>query len=327
MRIPACTTLLAWLAALAPADILHLRDGSRYYGSLVRQDATACVFRVSYGENASAVRTFPASRVARVERSARTTPPEAPTSAAQDATAPDFTQMLREAFELADDDDPAAALAALRRVVRAPQELMPALDRLTRSTRGVALDAWMAGLRMRLALASGKPSLKLLRTPTPFEAVALGEQLRALETQLLNHRYGARDLYAWARHHDEYQELRPDAREMVDSARLAAGLLGVRLRVDPALRDDRGTRATLVSLRSDLVRLGARVRSMPGYTSLGFAADLADPTAETARRLAEEAQRAAAAALDPNAATLDELAETPANQPAEAPAPPAENSP
>ena len=183
----------------------------------------------------------------------------------------------------------------------------------------------MASLRMRLALDSGSPSLRLLRDPTPFEARALAEQLREIEGRLLNREFGERDLFAWARHFAEYTTLRPDTRTMVESARLVAGMLGVRLRFDPALREDRAARAMTVSLRSDLVRLGAHVRSLPGYTSVGFESDAGDPTAAVARRLAEQAEiEAAAAAPDPNAATLDELAASATSRPAD---PEAKNKP
>lgn len=316
MRFSRFILILAPLAAgTASADILHLRDGTRYYGQVLRQDASACEFRIYYAEDVSAVRTFPAELIARVERSARIHPPADEKLVTEKRREPDYEQMLREAFELADDGDLAAALAALRRVVRAGPETLATLDHRTRGTHGTPLDKWMAGLRMQLALTSDPPSLRLLRDPTPFEARALADRLQSLENELLSRRFGPRDLFAWARNHAAYQALQPDARSLVDAARLAAGLLSMRLRFDPALREDRAARAMIVSLRGDLVRLGAHVRSLPGYTGLGYQADDNDPTTEVARRLAEEAEKAAAT-LDPGEETLDEMAEAAASRPA-----------
>jgi len=207
----------------------------------------------------------------------------------------DFDQMLREAYELADDGDLAAALRALQRLVRrAAPETLAALDQRVRADRGQGLADWMAATRLRAALQARSGRLLELAFATPFEARALGQQLEALQTRLLGTEYAGRTIAAWSARPDAYVELCPDARHMVRDARLTTAVIGARLRLDPRLEADQEQRARLLELRAALAQLIARVTALPGFTALGGNADdEADPTLDEARRLAaEQAARA-----------------------------------
>ena len=99
----------------AQADILHLRDGTRYQGELIHQTASEVEFRIRLGGGSSTVvRRFPLNRVKTIEKRPLGDEPT-PTRAAippqpVPADEPDVAQMLREAFELLDDAEHAAAL-------------------------------------------------------------------------------------------------------------------------------------------------------------------------------------------------------------------------
>src|SRR5438874_2303425 len=127
--------LVAAFAAELRADILHLRSGVRHYGTIVSQTEREVVFRVWLAEGSTAVQTFRMADVAKVEHCEIDRPPmSAPAPAAIEpdtgsSAHEDFEQMLREAFELLDDGDTAAALRALQRIViRAPEADLPALS-------------------------------------------------------------------------------------------------------------------------------------------------------------------------------------------------------
>lgn len=300
MRLMVCFAVL-FAALTAQVDILRLRDGSRYSGTLVERTENEIVFRTELADGASAVRLFPAGQVERVERSSSDQPGPAPTNASQSqpATAgPDFEQMLREAYELIDDEDLHAALRALRRVVtRAPDDVLEDLERHVRAERGSALDEFMATIRLRAAL--GAPSGRFdLKFATRYEAAALGRQLEPLQQRLLSTTYHGKTIAHWAGLRDEYTELQPDAPRMVGDARLAAAVIGARVRFDPRLKSDIAERRRLAVLRADLARLVAKISALPGYTSLGSdGTDRDDPTLVEARRLVAEqaaAQKAAA---------------------------------
>jgi hypothetical protein len=300
MRLTVC--LLAWFVPPAVhGDILHLRDGSRYYGTLLRQNENEIEFRIVLAEGASVVRRFPISRVKCVEHGAGERP--GPVSLEsdqlpQDLNDLDFEQMLREAYELVDDGDLPAALRALQRIVmHAPNEVLEQLDRHARAARGRPLDEFLAETRIRAALeprasthaAPRSSRLFDLKFATRFEAGALGRRLEQLHARLLSTAYQGRTIETWARRREEYTELRPDARRMVADARRAAAVLGVRLRFDPRLKNDRRERRRLAILRADLARFAAKVSAMPGFTSLGVdAGDEDDPTLRAAQRLAAE---------------------------------------
>jgi hypothetical protein len=216
----------------------------------------------------------------------------------EQSSTPDFEQMLREAYELADDGDVPAALRALRRIVtRAPDNVLDQLDSDVRAARGYRLDELMAGLRIRAALDPPRGQLFELKFATRYEAGALGRQLEPLYRHLLDKVYLGRTLEVWVAHRDEYSELQPDARRMVTDARLAAAMIGARVRFDPRLKIDIAERRRLVALRADLARLVAKVSALPGFTSLDRDADERDdPTLVEARRLAAEQAAARQAA-------------------------------
>ena len=300
MRLVVCLAVLL-TSLTAHADIVHLRDGSRHYGTLIKQTENEIVFSVNLVDGATVVRRFPASQIKRVERTAvkrSETPPANLSQSGATALAVDFEQMLREAYELVDDGDLAAALRALRRIVAdAPAEVLNDLDGRVRAARGSALDDFVAGLRIRAALDPPRGQLFELKFATRYEAGALGRQLEPLYRHLLDARYDGRTIEVWAGKRDEYAELRPDARRMVSDARLAAAMIGARVRFDPKLKIDVAERRRLVALRADLARFVAKVSRLPGFTSLDSdAADRDDPTLAEARRLAAEQAAAEQAA-------------------------------
>jgi hypothetical protein len=311
----AFVVLMALAAGAAvQADILHLRDGSRYYGTLISQNEQEVVFRVTFADGTSEVlRSFPRSLVRRVERTARVTPVRADRPADEPPTtmpAEDFEQMLREAFELLDDADSSAALGAMQRIVtRAPEELLSDLDQRTRSARGLPLARLMAETHLRVALARGRGGTFRLRFVTRYEAPAVGRLLEQLQAEFLEKRHQQRTIAEWAAEREAYTELHAGAREMVADAQLAAAMVSARLKSDPRLRKSGEHRRQLAALRYDLACFVAHVISMRGYTALGVDEDdLPEPVArEVARLLA-----------------LQEMAARPASQPSHDPQPAAD---
>jgi hypothetical protein len=286
---------LAWFAlcdAPAQGDILYLTDGSRYSGSLVRETEDEIIFRVTSADGrSSAVRRFPRKRVDRVESSAFMPGTAQPRVAAPSAA--DFEQMLREAFELIDDDDHAAALRALQRVAQeAPPELLERLDGQTRAQRGRPLAELLAQLRVEAALRTPTGRGFRIRHATAYEAEALAGRLAAMEAELLARVHGGRTLESWSWTPEEWTDVGPAARTLVVDAERGAGVVGARLRFDPRVRRDSQLRPALVEMRDRLARLAARVAGLRGFTSLDAADDPADPTLGEARRL-EVAQSAA----------------------------------
>ena len=218
MRLIASLTIL--LTSLSvQADILHLRDGSRHCGTLIKQTNSEIVFRIILADGASAVRRFQLSRVLRLERGGATDAILSDTDGQgprREVTREDLAQMLREACELVDDGDLPAALRALQRMVAgASDEVLKDLDRRARAARGRALAEFMAAVRIRSALEGGQGQLFDLRRATRYEARALGVQLAQLQARLLGTRFYGRTLETWAGRRDEYTELRPDARWLV----------------------------------------------------------------------------------------------------------------
>lgn len=287
MRQNAFAIILA-LAATVQADILHLRDGSRYPGELVAQDDRQVLFRVTLPDGASSVvRSFPVALVARVERTAAGRAAAAAVRPDPDAGADEdeCAQMVREALELLDDGDLAACLRALQRaVVRAPPELLPSLDALCRADRGLALDELLATARLQAAHRAEDGRALRLTYATQYERAALGRLLARYQAWLLAGRFSGRTLAEWAAARHEYTELHADARQMVADAGRAAAVIAARLRLDPALHGDRVTRQELVDRHAELARLAAHVLALPGYT----ASDAGDPAAPApAARLPE----------------------------------------
>ncbi len=283
---PVTVLILAALATPVEADILHLRDGSRYQGELVAQDAHEVVFRIQLPDgSANIVMRFDAAAVERVERQLDQ-PPERPPDSRPATPAPPaehFEQMLREGLELLADDDLPAALRALQRtVLESPPALHAHLDEACRDKTGLALAELLAGVRIRSAL-SGEGFR--IRFATHAERPALGRMLAQRHQELLSGKYHGRTLADWARNPEAYEHLQPDAREMLGAARRAAGMLGARLRYDPQLREDRPTRVELVEFRQALARFVDRVTAMRGYTDLldeaGPAVPVPQPAAGT----------------------------------------------
>jgi hypothetical protein len=277
--------------AAVQADILHLRDGSRYHGTLISQNERAVVFRVTLADGSSgALRSFPRSLVKRVERTTRATPSESDRPVEEPpATMPaeDFEQMLREAFELLDDGDSPAALRAMQRIAaRAPEEHLADMDRRTRSARGLGLARLMAETRLRVALGRGRGGAFRLKFVTRYEASAMGRLLEELQGEFLAKSHEGRTVAAWAAERYAYTELHATAREMVADARLAAAMIGARLKFDPRLRKSGEHRRQLAALHDDVVRFVAQVISMRGYTSLGMDDDdMPEPVAREVARL------------------------------------------
>ena len=297
--------------ATVQADILHLRDGSRYYGTLISQNEQEVVFRITLADGTSgALRSFPRSLVRRVERTARVTPARADRPADELPTtmpAEDFEQMFREAFELLEDEDLPAALWAMQRIVtRAPEELLSGLDQRVRSSRGLPLARLMAETRLRVALARGRGGAFRLKFVTRYEAPVMGRLLEQLQGELLQKRHEDHTIAEWAAERDAYTELHAGAREMVADARLAAAMLSARLKFDPRLRKSDEHRRQLAALRDDLARFVAHVISMRGYTALGVDEDdLPEPVAREVARLM----------------ALQKVASRPASQPSHNPQP------
>ena len=276
----------------APADILHLRDGSRHYGTLIKQTNKEIIFRIEPTDGASAVRRFPAWQVKLIEQTDASRPEKTRSEAKDEISQPepDYLQMLREAYELVDDGDLPAGLRAMRRVVNnASETMLKELDRYNHTVRGLGLADFLAATRIRATLAERNWRSFELKYATRYEGVALGNQLESLHRRLLLKIYHEQTLENWAVGHEKYVELMPDAVLMVDDARLAAGVIGARLRHDPRLKTDRAERRKLAIMRENLGRLIAKVSAMPGYTSLdrGTPAE-DDPTLIEARRLAAE---------------------------------------
>jgi hypothetical protein len=292
------------LSATAPADILHLRDGTRHHGALISQSPQAVHFAVlAPGGEGSLTLRFPASSVERVERGAI---PDVLRTAAANAHGArpeaDYEQMVREAHELAEDGDTRAALAALQKVVmRAPAETLAALDAQHAAQHGRSLAAYVAETRVRAAQLRRSPRALPIGQPSRFEAAALSAELERIERRALGVEYAGRSLQAWLDAAEEYRELHADAQDMTRAAALAAAAIGHRLKIDPCLRDDTERRATLARTRDALVRLSARVRAMPGFTRLGVSGAEPDPTLREAQRIAEAAA-AASQPSDPNTA-------------------------
>jgi hypothetical protein len=214
--------------------------------------------------------------------------------------------MLREALELLDDDDQAAALRALQRIVtRADRATIARVDELSRRLRDVPLDELLA--RTRMAVAEAEPGFHI-RFVTPFEAAALGRALARREQALLAAVHGGRSVRSWASDPAGYTELRPDARSLAEAAADAAGIIGTRLEFDPAIRHDREARRALAALRPQLARLVGHLRSLPGFT------DLPEPGAPDALATAPSSEQTVPGATTrptsaPQASTPDAMKE------------------
>ena len=280
--------LLLFSAFAGRADTLHLRDGTRYSGRLIRETPAAVVFRVTLGNaDSGTVQEFPRGEVLRVERTGTIESPIAAPVAARDTHSPRrIEQMLREGFELAADEDLESALRAVQAaILAADEQLLKRLDLLTRDTQGAPLDEFVAGLRLRFAFEGRYGRTFDLRSATPYEAEALARRLTELIESRLAREYQDRTLRDWSVDIDAYDSLRSDAPRLVADARTVAAAILARLRFDRTLRSDREARTRLVVLRGDLARLAAHVAGLDGFTALGARAMADDPTLEVAREI------------------------------------------
>jgi len=267
------TLILAWPAAVH-ADILYLRDGTRHTGDLVSRTDQQVVFRIQVpGTTSGVLRMFPAALVARVELTAATTAPavaddDAPADAGEARSSADLLQMVREGFELLDDEDWLAALRALQRAVLAARPAQLAeLEELARQARGAALDDLLAQTRLRVAGQADGGRTFRLSFVTPYERAALGRRLAAEQAAMLETTFDGRPLADWLTHAEEYTEVRPDARRLVAAAGRCAAVIKARLRHDPVLAGERAERQRLTELHDALTRLAARVLALRGYTA------------------------------------------------------------
>jgi hypothetical protein len=281
MRYALLLVILCWPSRTS-ADILHLRDGSRHYGAVVREDAGGVRFRVSLADGASVVRDFPAEAIERVERTGRyDVPPSdlpAATRPVADARAERRPQMLREAFELLDDRALASALRAMQRAVQdAGDDTLAELDAECRAARGVALDELLAQTRLYLASRIGHGRGFYLKGTTKLERPALVRMLARHVDTLLQRERGGRSVADWAAHPKEYTEVLPDTRCLVADASRAAALIAARLRLDTALKSDRKAMSHWTHLRGDLVNLAAAITALPGYMDSSPADGWIDP--------------------------------------------------
>ncbi|MBI5866142.1 MAG: hypothetical protein HZB38_16860 [Planctomycetes bacterium] len=313
--------VVLFLAAAAPArpaegDILYLRDGTRYSGEVVSETEREVAFRVVTGEGrSSVVRVFPASRVRSIEHGGKLRTRPAASDDAADSTR--FEQMVREAFELLDDHDLAAALRAFQKAVTGcPREQLPELDALSRRQRKTGLAEVIAVTRITQA-ERGAPRVPFeIRFATPYEAAVLGQLLEAIQGDAMREVFAERTLAAWAETPEEFREVTPDARRMVDLARKTAGVIAARLKFDPRARSAGDCRAALVHSREQLTSLSAQVAALRGFTALQRDVEKDDPTLAEAERLLaaeEEARRTAAEA----AASQPSDEDSPTTQPAE----------
>ncbi|MBU0640481.1 MAG: hypothetical protein KKB50_16585 [Planctomycetes bacterium] len=287
---PLAFVLIAISASVLQADVLHMRDGTRYYGSLISQDDQLVIFRVTLPDGASgSVRVFPAALINRVERTSRgpiAASSPAPDPREQAAQSEDCQQMVREALELISDEDFPAALRALQHAVqRASPQVLQELDEYTRQTHGLPLAELLAETRLYVAQRPRNGRLFGLTYATRYEAAALGRLLEQRVEGLLATTYHERTIAEWVPQREAYETLQPDARRMVADARLAAAMIGARLRFDPRLRPDRDERRRLTALRGELARFVAHVSALPGFTGLSSSDDASDPAVREVSRL------------------------------------------
>lgn len=306
-RLSVCAAILLLTSPRAArADILHLNDGTRHYGTVEAETDSEIVFRVRLGRGESSmVRRFARSSVQRLERTSIDTPPDvsddATTAQKNDAgrwSDRQAEQVLREAFELLDDRDDDAAVRVMQKLVLdAGAERLKALDELCRATRGAALDELLASTRLRGAMNGREGKLFDLRYVTPFESAAMGALLEKLLNDNAAATFHGRSVESWAADPAAYDTLQPDAPAMVRAARLATAAASARLRFDARLKKDSAERARLIVLRDELTRLSAHVRGMVGFTQLGVRDDESDPTLQETRRIAASQPASAPASL------------------------------
>lgn len=314
--------LLLFAALVSRADILHMRDGSRHYGSVVAEDATEIVFRVSLSDGRSqAVRRFPRALVERLERSTATRPVAESAAAdtpqvAIDPPSHSSRGLLEVAFRQLDSGEYKEALKGLALAVRQADEPQRAeLERLCRAARDESLPDLIARLRLETGLTPGRTRLLRITHVSSYEAAALGRLLERRAAELLQQAYAGRSIENWATGIERYTRLQPDARAMVEDARLAAAMIGIRLRYDPRVKDDRSTRSSLARLQGQLARFTAEVSHIEGFTSIGTIDDPTDPAFAAAQGLARSSSQPASAPSQQPVAGGDDGAAPPEESP------------
>lgn len=301
------TLSIALLVASLFTDILHLRDGNRHRGTLLREDGKVVVFRIeSAGGGASVVRQFDRRDVLRIEYRVQEdgddgaeAAGEAPEAEAGPGHTGVLIQMLREALELIADNEPASALRALQRIVaRSDEPQRVTLDALAREARNRSLAALLAEVRIAAALEAGRGRGFEIRYATRYERSSLGEQLEQLQNSLANALVGGRPLIQWTI--DEYGRLDANARQIVGHAQLLSGVVGARLKFDGRLAATGRARAEVAALRGRMADLAAHIAAMEGYTNPTEEAAADDPTLAAARRLLAENRAASQPASGPS---------------------------
>ncbi|MFO0839718.1 MAG: hypothetical protein U1D55_14480 [Phycisphaerae bacterium] len=278
--------LLLIAASPIQADILRLRDGSRHHGQIVARDDRVVLFRERSADGGLAVRRFAVEEVVGLERTETLEPEPQAETPAERATDADFPQMLREAFELLNDGESPSAMRVLQRVVeRVDPTTLPELDALTVKSRGMPLAELMAHTRMSLALVDEDRGKLRIPYVTQYEAEALGRRLEERRQILIETTYAGRTLDAWCVDPQAFEKLHPSAAPLVRDARLAAAIIGARLKHDPRLERDAPQRRKLYDQQAALMRLSAHVAALPGFTRLSAREDADDPAAREAERL------------------------------------------
>lgn len=264
-------TAVLLCASAATGDILHLRDGSRYHGTLVQRGENTVAFRVLLEDGRSSIlRQFRASAVERIELTGGADAPptvENPAPETPTHAEPAREQMLREAFELLADEDYAAALRALHQAVQGASAVQAAaLEKLCEGRYHRPLLTILATVRVYVATRVDRGRGFRLQQVTPQERPALSDVLVQQTADLLARERGGRTLGAWAQDPNAYTELSPDARALVSDAARAAALVTARLEYDARL--ERSDKIDLLQQRDNLARLADRVYQMEGFTSL-----------------------------------------------------------
>lgn len=185
------------------------------------------------------------------------------------ATQPSSGESGPEAiFDLCASGRRSAALAAMSRVVRAGGPELARAEVAARLRFDRPLAEVLAEWRVGDALARAARGPFRLRGVTRYECYAVGSLLASRETEWLGAVHAGRSIEAWSHSPRDYGRLHEQAQTMVAQARLAAAMMGERLRLDPALDGDEVGRAQLAARRDRLMRLTAHVSAMPGFTSL-----------------------------------------------------------
>lgn len=346
MRRCLAVVLFLSFGVAASADILYLRDGSRHNGKLISRNPEQVVFRILLPDGRSGLtRAFPAAAVDRIEEldlePEQSDPADdSPEPMSPQATVEEYLALLNDAFAKLDLEQSAAALRLMQRVVHgAPQGVIDALEHETRAKRDIALDELIAQTRIDVALTADRGRTFKLNYATSYEVRALGRLLEVRTNRLLTRSYDGRTIEVWAGDARRYDRLTADSRRLVEDARLAAALIGARLRFDPRLRGDGSERARLSRLRGDLTRLAAQISAMRGYTAPGLedlpreapaaedprepsvpllpgAAQPAPPRRPTTRPAPPDAPQPDEPADEPSAPTLSDRPPKPAAPPA-----------